>query len=386
MNDVGYGNRPETVLRAKPKTSGKETNHVLLGTWLKIQSTQGDWLEVETAGRGPGGWVHKSDVRETPILKVFFVDVGQGDGAIIESPTGNLLIDGGPNKGFHSFLRNLYGPTIDSGKKIHFDALIMSHPDYDHFNGLTRVLLDDDFTFGTIYHNGIIRYDDRKPAGKPFDLGKLTESDGRTVLIETFDTLDQAQALVDGGNLLSSYAGFWKAAEKARAAGRLTGAKRLTSREEGLLRFRSEGEGKLRVEVLGPVPTSQNGKVKYVTFADPHDFPSTTPSSSHTRNGHSIVLKLTFGDHTFFFGGDLNIPAEKHLMATYGAANPFRVDVAKACHHGSSDFTVDFLKQARPLVNVFSSGQPADTPAVTIRFCSPPRSPGLKRVMESTTG
>ena len=32
------------------------------------------------------------------------------------------------------------------------------------------------------------------------------------------------------------------------------------------------------------------------------------------------------------------------------------MDVAKACHHGSSDFLVKFLKKVRPQVNVFSSG------------------------------
>ena len=35
---------------------------------------------------------------------------------------------------------------------------------------------------------------------------------------------------------------------------------------------------------------------------------------------------------------------------------PFNVDVAKACHHGSSDFTVKYLKKVNPHVNVFSSG------------------------------
>ena len=67
-------------------------------------------------------------------------------------------------------------------------------------------------------------------------------------------------------------------------------------------------------------------------------------------------LKLIFGDHSFLFGGDLNIPAQKHLLASQGDENPFQVDVAKACHHGSSDFSVDFLNKVRPHVNVFSSG------------------------------
>ena len=55
-------------------------------------------------------------------------------------------------------------------------------------------------------------------------------------------------------------------------------------------------------------------------------------------------------------GGDLNIPAELHLMKYFGEENPFRVDVAKACHHGSSDFHVDFLKRIKPMANVVSSG------------------------------
>lgn len=201
MNDVVYGNKPETNLRADNRFSARPKNYVLLGTWLKVLSKHGEWIEVETAGRGPGGWVHLDDVRNTPCLKVFFVDVGQGDGAIVESPNGNLLIDGGPSKGFHSFLRYLYGPTIVVGKKIHFDAVVMSHPDIDHYRGLTRVLKDSDFSFGTVYHNGIIRCQSSKPAGKPFDLGRLKENvGGRTVLTETVSTLNQAEQLITGGN------------------------------------------------------------------------------------------------------------------------------------------------------------------------------------------
>jgi len=357
MNEVVYGNKPETTLRADHRFSARPTNYVLLGTWLKVLSTYADWIEVETAGRGPGGWVHSDDVRHTPCLKVFYVDVGQGDGAIVESPNGNLLIDGGPSKGFHAFLRYLYGPTIATGKKIRFDAVVMSHPDTDHFRGLTRVLKDSDFSFGTIYHNGIIRYSSSKPAGKPFDLGRLKDNaGGRKILSETFSTLNQAEKLINGGQLMSTFSDFWDAAWKAHNEGRLTKAQRITSRDETLPGFRVQGPEKLLVEVLGPIPTSDSGKVEYVTFPDPHDHPSIEPSSSHTRNGHSVVLKLRFGSHSFLFGGDLNIPAEKHLLKEYGNENPFQVDVAKACHHGSSDFTINFLKKVCPHVNVFSSG------------------------------
>ena len=352
---VLFANHSETVLRKRPRRSAGAANHVLMGTWLQVLETDGDWLKVRPrSNRGRGGWVLRSHTRSTPALKVFFVDVGQGDGAIVEAPNGRLLIDGGPSKAYHNFLRHRYKPLIAAGEKVHFDAVVVSHPDMDHFQGLTHALNDQDFTFGTLFHNGIIRYEKKSPSGKDFDLGRLERS--RTVLGETFSDLTAASRLVRGGDLMARFRDFWNAARDAHNEGRLKRAQRVTNRNTTLPGFNTTAPQLLRVEVLGPVPTSPNGAVKYVTFPDPSDHPNTKPSSSHTRNGHSLVLRLIFGEHSLLFGGDLNIPAEKHLIAHHGNGNPFRVTVAKSCHHGSSDFAVDFLKKVRPHVNVISSG------------------------------
>ena len=355
MATVVYGNRPETILRTSKSDNASATNHVLFGTWLEVVQEDGAWYEVKPRpNKGKGGWVRKAHTRSNPGLRIFVVDVGQGDGAIVEGPDKRILIDGGPTKGYYNFLKHRYRPLINAGEKVHFDAVVVSHPDMDHFRGLTYTLNDPNFTFGTVFHNGIIRYDDDKPSGQPFDLGQLNNNG--TVLTETFDNLDQAGDLIDGGDLMPTFRDFWIAAWNAEVEGRLIKAKRITTRNATLPGFGTTDPDKLRVEVLGPVPTSQSGSVRYATFEDPHDFPSMTASSSHTRNGHSIVLKLVFGNHSFLFGGDLNIPAENHLMAHYGAANPFKVTVAKSCHHGSSDFTVKYLKRVKPYINVVSSG------------------------------
>ena len=102
---------------------------------------------------------------------------------------------------------------------------------------------------------------------------------------------------------------------------------------------------------MGPVPRLSRGPIDYPWFRD----------SSHTRNGHSLVLKLKYSENdgpgkSFLLGGDLNSAAENYLMEHYGNENPFEVDVAKSCHHGSSDFTVDFMKQINPFATVISSG------------------------------
>ena len=352
-----YGNRPETVIYAAPD-GRRVSNHVLLGTWLDVVNDNADWYEVQTAGRGPGGWVRKSDVSATPAFKAFFVDVGQGDGAIIESPNGRMLIDGGPSKAFHSFMRSLYWPTIRREGSVHFDAVVISHPDSDHFNGLTTVLKDPQFTFGTIYHNGISRYYRDTPEGAEFDLGNITtDASGQSYMTDTFSTLEQIQDRIATGSLMAQFKKFWLAALDAKQQGRLRSARRLTSRDDFVPGFAPQtGETTLVARVLGPVPTKPAGAYRYVTFPDPHDHPSMKPSSSHTRNGHSVILRLEFGMHSFLFGGDLNIPAQRHLLRHYGDDHLFQVDVAKACHHGSSDFDIDYIKMVNPQVNVFSSG------------------------------
>ena len=357
-----YGDKPETPLHSGASSSSKVVNKILMGTILRVQEDVGDWLKVDALGKGRRGFVRKSDVRDTPVFKVFFVDVGQGDGVIVESPEGVMLVDGGPNMNLYRFLCYRYRNILKTDK-VRINAMVVSHPDYDHFNGLTAVLKDDRFEIGTIFHNGIIRYDPKNvPAGKEMDLGntivRTINGSDTEVLTDSFSTLTKAQSLIDEGHLQTSFRKFWEAAIAAKADGRLGSARRITVRDELLPGYTEEGEDKLFVKVLGPVPTNPSGNVEYVTFPDTHNLgkPLPSPSSSHTRNGHSLVLKLEFGDHSVLLGGDLNIPAQKYLLEYYDGENPFRVDVAKACHHGSSDYDVDYLKKVLPRANVFSSG------------------------------
>lgn len=151
-------------------------------------------------------------------------------------------------------------------------------------------------------------------------------------------------------------------ADSARRTNRLSSTTEAQSLHS--LGFRDNNPEKLFIEVLGPVPTKMSGSIEFICFPGTEQMESTrkpnedppAADSSHTRNGHSLVLKLHFGKHSFLFGGDLNIPAQCHLLDHFGEQNPFRSDVQKACHHGSSDFHVDYLKQVKPQANVISSG------------------------------
>jgi len=69
-------------------------------------------------------------------LKVYFLDVGQGDATFIEAPNGNqVLIDGGRTD--NKVLQEL-GEIMQVGDRS-IDVVISTHPDADHIGGLPEV-------------------------------------------------------------------------------------------------------------------------------------------------------------------------------------------------------------------------------------------------------
>lgn len=72
----------------------------------------------------------------SPYLTVTFLDVGQGDAILIETPDGvQALIDGGPDG---TVLREL-ARALPWGDRT-LDLLVGTHPDKDHIGGLVDVL------------------------------------------------------------------------------------------------------------------------------------------------------------------------------------------------------------------------------------------------------
>lgn len=72
---------------------------------------------------------------KTGVLQVSFLDVGQGDAILIQSPTGvQMLIDGGRDR---AVLRELPKHMGFFDRSI--DIVVATHPDADHIGGLTSV-------------------------------------------------------------------------------------------------------------------------------------------------------------------------------------------------------------------------------------------------------
>ena len=80
------------------------------------------------------------------LLRVHFVDVGQGDAIWIQGPAGecsdkglNIVIDGGPDSGKGNRLIT-YLETYKFPKGSVIDYAIVTHPHDDHFTGMTDIL------------------------------------------------------------------------------------------------------------------------------------------------------------------------------------------------------------------------------------------------------
>jgi competence protein ComEC len=104
------------------------------------------------------------------MLRVTFLDVGQGDAALIELPEGpRLLVDGGPGgpRRFDVGERVL-APFLWNRPLLRLDALALSHWDADHAGGAAAVL--------TRFHVGELWQSAHPPTGAPETVAALARS------------------------------------------------------------------------------------------------------------------------------------------------------------------------------------------------------------------
>lgn len=305
---------------------------------------------------------------EVRLLKVSFVDVQQGDGTIIQTPNGRLVtLDAGENQLFARFLAGRFrGTSATSRKQI--DAMVVTHGDADHFSGLAEIHATETdaglpdfkrlFVHPTrVFHNGLV-----KRPGSVADeaiFGETAMVGGERVITELeSDLLDVSETEMNRPFRV------WRRALKAwREAGPIE-IRRLARGDTSAFAFLADEP--IEIEVLGPIETDVNGKAGLRFLSAPRegvpmahlDFkPQRDISPSHTVNGHSIVLRLRYGNFRMLFAGDLNNSVEEVLAAEHAAGTiDLGSEIFKVPHHGSHEFTPDFLKAVSPLVSIVSSG------------------------------
>ncbi|HET8758946.1 MAG TPA: MBL fold metallo-hydrolase [Solirubrobacteraceae bacterium] len=278
------------------------------------------------------------------LLKIDFADVQQGDGTLIETPSGKLIIiDGGQTHMFARYAAARLGAT-SARRRRRIDAIVVTHGDADHFEGLTEIFASETrerlpaskrlfIRPQNVFHNGLVKGPDKL---KDAIFG-ATRKVGR----DTFYT-DLADDLrsVDDARMNDRFKGWKRALEGWTANGDFT-VRRLARGTDDAFSFL--GPDDPAVEVLGPITTTVDGAPALPKLGD----------AAHTINGHSIVLRMTFGKWRLLFAGDLNEKAEKILA---GDGTELESELFKVPHHGSHEFTPEFMEKVAPLVSVISAG------------------------------
>lgn len=346
--------------------------YLLWGDRVKVLDTDEDNHTVKVYARGGTGWIPESALGGEPLLELYFIDVGQGDGILIVTPEGHhLMIDGGHRRAYQQTKKSAADfvdwkfhkdyltedQRSDAAKNtVRLDAMIASHADVDHYGGL-RDLIDRkielqedeletvDITVEAFYHPGL-----SPQTTGPEELGP--KSNDRFVSLLT-DRASAQEGIKPNPVNAPKLRGIWRdfikvvVAQKTKA-GDPTPITRLSHKTDFLSGFEAGGDSAVTIQVLAPIEKEENGGPALQDLGN----------EGENKNAHSVALRLDYGDRRFLLAGDLNDMSQKEIMDHYGPefGNEWGVDVAKACHHGSHHVDFDFLKGVGALSTVFSSG------------------------------
>lgn len=346
----------------EPGEDGKKKRlaTLLWGDNVRVAGKSGDWWKLDfttrrwDAAKKRYTWQKhdafisaRTKFRDGPVMKVRFIDVGQGDGAIVESPGGQiLLIDGGEQDHIYNYVTSSWAHVLRS-KPLELAAIVATHGDADHFAGLTRLVEgwgpkgQPPVLTGRVFHNGLVKRGEK-------DLGPKAKHDGATYAVDLHDDLLQVQ----DKNMNQSFR-EWKAAlgKLKKANGKLA-VRRVAYGDDKAFDFLRDED--IHVQVLGPIVERAGSKDALRYLKTPG---SNSLSASHTINGHSVVLRMTYGNVRILFGADLNDESQQLLLGRARADGvTLAAEVLKVPHHGSADFSADMLDAVRPVVSIVSSG------------------------------
>lgn len=330
------------------RITGKEAGQHVVELSRRIWNSERNRYETQ---KRTGALPAKTRFREGPLLKVRFLDVGQGDAAMVETPKGRLvLIDGGEEGHLRRYINVAFSHILRT-KPLHCDAIVVTHGDADHFAGLTLLLEglrrqgSPLVTVDRVFHNGLVK---GSASREREAFGKTVMANGVTYAVELEDNL----LAVPDERLNRPFLDWKKALHRMKKeSGGLT-IRRLEYGDDGAFDFLSS-EG-IPAKVLGPIVEEVGGKPGLRFLRRPG---GGGLSASHTINGHSIVVKLAYGNVRFLFGADLNEESEERLLGRARQDNfSLTAEVLKVPHHGSADFSPRILEAIRPVVSVVSSG------------------------------
>lgn len=248
-------------------------------------------------------------------VRVTFVDVGQGDAILIETPCGTALFDTGgeDTPGFDGSRRLSRYLDAWFAARPHLDRtidlLVLTHPHIDHIRGAPELL--ESFHIKRVLDNGHPGHDVAERPMRQIEraLRRHPEIAHASVALADIPPDGLTSALIDP--------------------------------------FACEAVDPKLTVLWGQVANDPGWGVSYGT------------SRFDNENNHSVVVRLDVGESSFLLTGDLEDVAIDDMVKRYGATGLLDVDVVKVGHHGSHNGTTAGLVAAMsPALAVMTMGAP----------------------------
>jgi len=267
-------------------------------------------------------------------VKIVYCNAGQGDETLIQRGFTQILIDGSrPGRALDCLLKHI--PFFDR----QIEMMIVSHPQLDHFGGLTDVVKR--YKVMSFVYNGL-RGDSRE--WEEFSKAVLAEK----AKIEVVAAGDEIRV---GGMKLRV---LWPEKSRLSVLGR-----QLSDTGSSVNQFSDSQTDK---PTTGK-PETENRKLKT-------DNRVLGVSSPDELNSGAVVMDFSYGEFDALFTGDIGEEQEREIVKRLtgqqvekaeNLSNLFNlssVDILKVAHHGSKySSSLDFLKAVRPALAVIEVGK-----------------------------
>ena len=395
--------KKKVVVEEKEERKLQTVKQLLFGDYIKAIVEDGAYVTetfdgveyVKVHCRNADGYLRWDQMQEERPVEINFIDVGQGDGCHIVTPDDkHFLVDAGKGNNMYRFLKWRFNLRSPKNKAPGF-TVVITHSDEDHYKGFKEIFekakpveqpegtpeeekKTPQIRIKKIYHNGMI-----EGSGNIAEaLGTVVTHKEKKYITDLCDTNEDYKKRVED---IESGRVKDKDGEVINA-GNFIDMLQLTEAPKASLRAGTEdkpvylyNKNGMKMEIMGPIAEDVDGKPALPYFG----------TAGKTKNGHSVIIKLTVGHLKLLLGGDLNMEAENYLLKKYsgkdveaivkdlkknlkpearttkeaelqaaiGEARKYLgVDIAKSCHHGSDEFTSEFLQALNPLATVISSG------------------------------